>query len=254
MQPAQRLVERVNQGEVVVGVLVTDHLWPDLVEISARSGLDYLIVDLEHGPHGPELVGEVCATGRRLGFPVLIRPRSNDYMTLRHSIDLGCSGFLLAAVESAAEMDVVRDAVQLPPRGRRRPGGLGNRWAENFRAEGWRKSVEDNFIVLPQIETVVGMQQAEAIARHEMTSCLAVGPYDLSAELGVCGEMQSPVLLEALKTLQGVAAAADKAMWMIGPRGDEMVRAGWRFLCIGEPMAILASALRGKADEARGAL
>jgi 4-hydroxy-2-oxoheptanedioate aldolase len=254
MQPVKRLMERVRQGDVVVGLLVTDHLWTDLVEVSARNGIDYLIVDLEHGPHGPELVGEVCATGRRLGFPVLIRPRANDYMTLRHAIDLGCVGFLLAAVESTSELDIVRDAVRLPPRGRRRPGGLGNRWAENFRSEGWREAVEDDFIVLPQIETKVGMQQAEAIARHEMTTCLAVGPYDLSAELGVCGEMQSPVLHAALKTLQQIAASADKPMWTIGPRGDEMVRAGWRFICIGEPSAILASALRSKADEARGAL
>lgn len=254
MQPVKRLMERVRKGEVVMGLLVTDHLWTDLVEVSARSGIDYLIVDLEHGPHGPELVGEVCATGRRLGFPVLIRPRANDYMTLRHTIDLGCVGFLLAAVESAAELDVVREAVQLPPRGRRRPGGLGNRWADNFRSEGWRTSVEDDFIVLPQIETKVGMQHADAIARHEMTTCLAVGPYDLSAELGVCGEMQSPVLQDALKTLQQVAASAGKPMWNIGVHGDEMVRAGWRFICIGEPSAILGSALRSKADEARGAL
>jgi len=254
MQPALRLMERVRQGEVVVGILVTDHLWPDLVEISARSGLDYLIVDLEHGPHNPELVAEVCATGRRLGFPVLIRPRANDYMTLRHAIDLGCCGFLLAAVEHASELDIVRDAVYMPPRGRRRPGGAGNRWVDNFRADGWREGVEESFIVLPQIETVTGMQHAEAIARHELTTCLAVGPYDLSAELGVCGEMQSPVLRDALTTLQGNAAAADKAMWMIGPRGDELVRDGWRFICIGEPSAILASALRQKGDEARGAL
>jgi 4-hydroxy-2-oxoheptanedioate aldolase len=253
MQSARQLMEKVRGGEVVVGVLATDHLWTDLVEISARSGLDYLIIDLEHGPHGPELVGEVCATGRRLGFPVLIRPRTNDYATLRHAVDLGCCGFLLASVESTADLDVVRDALYMPPRGRRRPGGLGNRWVDNYGAQAWRENIEDHFIVLPQIETRLGLKHAEAIARHEMTTCLAVGPYDLSAELGVCGEMQSPVLKEALTTLQQTAAAAHKPMWMIGPRGDELVRAGWRFICIGEPTWIMASSLRHKADEARSA-
>lgn len=254
MQPARELMEKVRRGDVAVGILATDHLWTDLVEICGRSEIDYLIVDLEHGPHGPELVGEVCATGRRLGFPVLIRPRSNDYATLRHAIDLGCCGFLLASVESGAELDVVREALRMPPRGRRRPGGLGNRWVDNYGAEAWRSTVEDHFIVLPQIETRVGLKRADEIARHEMTTCLAVGPYDLSAELGVCGDMQAAPLQEALATLQRAAAAADKPMWMIGPRGDELVRAGWRFICIGEPTWILASALRRKAEEAREAL
>lgn len=254
MEPARRLMERVRKNEVVVGVLATDHLWPDLAEIVLRSGLDYLIIDLEHGSHGQELVGEVCATGRRLGLPVLIRPRSNDYMTLRHAIDLGCSGLLLAAVESAAQLDLVRESLYLPPRGRRRPGGLGNRWVDNFRAEAWRESVEDHFIVLPQIETTVGMQHAEAIARHEMTTCLAVGPYDLSFELGAGGDMQAPVLRDALSSLQRTAAATNKPMWMIGPRGDDLVRAGWRFICVGDPTWIMASALRSKADEARAAI
>src|SRR5688572_33401002 len=54
MQPARELMERVGKNEVVVGILATDHLWTDLVEISVRSGIDYLIIDLEHGPHGPE--------------------------------------------------------------------------------------------------------------------------------------------------------------------------------------------------------
>ena len=253
MQPARELMEKVRRGDVVVGVLATDHLWTDLVEVCARAEVDYLIVDLEHGPHGPELVGEVCATGRRLGFPVLVRPRSNDYATLRHAIDLGCCGFLLASVESGAEMDVVREALRMPPRGRRRPGGLGGRWVDHYGVDAWRDVIEDHFIVLPQIETRVGLKRAEEIARHEMTTCLAVGPYDLSAELGVCGEMQAPPLQDALASLQRTAAAAHKPMWMIGPRGEELVRAGWKFICVGEPTWILMAAMRAKASEARAA-
>ena len=126
MIPAQRLMEKVRRRDITTGVLATDLVWPDLVEICQRAGLDYLIVDMEHGPHSPDVVAEVCSTGRRLDFPVLIRPRSNDYATLRLAIDLGCCGFMLACVESAAELDVVRDAIWLPPRGKRRPVSSGS--------------------------------------------------------------------------------------------------------------------------------
>lgn len=246
MEPARRLRERIQHRELTTGLLVCDHLWPDLVEVSARAGMDYLIVDMEHGCAGPDVIAEVCTTGRRMGFPILIRPRSNDYSTLRLAIDLGPCGFLLACVESAAELDLVRDSICIPPRGHRRPGGPGNRWIPDFLGSSWQTHVESQFLVLPQIETRLGLQNVAAIAAHEVTTALAVGPYDLSAELGVCGKMDSPVLREALVKIRGAADAAGKPGWMIGSNTEQLIRDGWRFLCLGEPTWILEAALRDK--------
>lgn len=254
MTPASKLKERLVQGDLITGLLVTDHLWIDLVEISARAGLDYLIVDMEHGPAATDLVADVCATGRRMNFPILVRPRSNDYTALRHAIDLGPCGFLLACIESGAELDVVRDAIYIPPRGRRRPGGPGNRWVPNYLAESWRQVVEDDFIVLPQIETRKGLANVAEIASHELTTALAAGPYDLSAELGVCGQMSAPALKEALVRIRETGTSAGKSTWMIGGHSEELVLEGWRFLCLGEPTAFLENALREKVARTRKAL
>lgn len=254
MEPARRLREKIDRRELTTGLLVTDHLWTDLVEIAQRAGLDYLIVDMEHGPASPDLVAEVCTAGRHLGFPVLLRPRSNDYATLRLAVDLGPCGFLLACVDTAAELDLVGDAVYLPPRGRRRPGGAGNRWVRDFSHGTWQRDVEDHFIVLPQIETRVGLANVGSIARHDLTTAMAIGPYDLSAELGVCGEMDSPVLKQALLAIRAAGEAAGKSTWMIGGNAAQLVRDGWRFLCIGEPTWVLMAALRDKIAQAKQAL
>lgn len=251
MQPALRLREKLARKELTTGILITEHVWPDLVEISKRAGLDYVIVDLEHGPHSPDVVAEACATGRRLDFPVFIRPLANDYSTIRHCADLGPCGFLLASVETAAELDVVRDALYLPPRGRRRPGGMSNRWVSDFTQPTWQATVEEKFIVLPQVETRTGFKNAQAIASHELTTALAVGPYDLSAELGVCGLMDAPVLREHLFELRKIADAAGKMMWMIGGNAEKLTRDGWRFLCIGEPCNVLEVTLRDRVATAR---
>src|SRR5262245_10612583 len=108
MDAARRLREKISRREPTTGLLVSDHLWTDLVEIAARSEIDYLIADMEHGCASTEVVAEVCATGRRMKFPVLVRPRSNDYATIRLAVDLGPCGFLLACVETPADLDVVR--------------------------------------------------------------------------------------------------------------------------------------------------
>lgn len=251
MEPARRLRERIGNRELTTGVLITDHLWPDLIEVCLRAGLDYAIVDMEHGCASLETIAEACATGRRLGFPVLIRPRSNDYATLRLAIDLGPCGFLLACVESAADLDVVREAVCIPPRGRRRPGGRGNRWVPSILGPTWQAEVEDRFLVLPQIETRRGMENLAEIAGHHMTTALAVGPYDLSAELGVCGQMNAPPLKQALAKIRAAADAAGKPGWMIGMNLEELIREGWRFLCLGEPTYILEATLRERVGRGR---
>ena len=254
MNAARRLKQRIANGELTTGLLASDHVWTDLVEISSRSGLDYLIVDMEHSSASTDLVADVCAAGRRAGFPVLVRPRSNDYPTIRLAVDLGPCGFLLACVETTADLDVVRDGIYLPPRGRRRPGGLGNRWIGGFSAQTWRQDFEDHFIVLPQIETRCGLENAAGIAAHELTTALAIGPYDLSAELGVCGDMDSPVLREALASIRATADSIGKSTWMIGSDAAQLARDGWRFICIGEPTWILMSALRDKVAQARDAM
>eukprot|EP01048_Picozoa_sp_COSAG05_P017725 COSAG05_NODE_2468_length_3027_cov_1.333675_2_plen_131_part_00 len=113
--------------------------------------------------------------------------------TLRKCMDLGCSGLVLPVrlalhvllptvtsrqyppavlctrkhpsnlqrphavnaqnVESVADLDAIRDAIWLPPRGTRRPGGAGNAWVPDFKAATWRQAVEDYFIVIPMIES-----------------------------------------------------------------------------------------------------
>lgn len=253
MKAARILREKIASGRIVTGVLATDLLWPALVEYLRKADYDYLVIDLEHGAHPEHQVSEVCALARMVDFPVLIRPIDSDYATIRRTIDFGPCGCLLPSVESAAALDEVRDGIYLPPRGRRRPGGPGNYWVDDFRYETWKREVEDYFIVLPQIETRQGLANADAIASHEITTAIAIGPYDLSADLGVCGIMDAPQLREAIEVIRGAGERAGKTMWRIGD-GPTLAAEGFTFLCIAEPMAALKEALeeRNRATREKG--
>ncbi|MFP6644203.1 MAG: aldolase/citrate lyase family protein, partial [Candidatus Latescibacterota bacterium] len=76
--------------------------------------------------------------------------------------------------------------------GKTRPGGPGNYWEGDFRYETWKAGVEDDFIVLPQIESRAGLERLDKIAAHQITTAMAIGPYDLSMELGVGAQMDHP--------------------------------------------------------------
>jgi len=130
----------------------------------------------------------------------------------------------------------------MPPRGERRPGGPGNYWVPDFQYDTWKREVEDDFIILPQIETRVGLANVDAIAAHEITTAIAIGPYDLSADLGVCFEMDHPKMQEAVEEIRAAGEKAGKTMWRIGD-GETLASEGYHFLCIGTPEGIFRTAL-----------
>ena len=175
VKPAKILKQKIASGSLTLGALSTFHVWPGLVEIAKRAGLDYLIVDQEHFTHGHEKVAEICALGRLIDFPILIRPPAVELTHLRLAMDLGPCGLMLPHVESAADLAVAQDAVYLRPRGKRRPGGPGNRWVDDFNYAGWKTQVEDDLIILPQIESRAGLANREAIAAHPLTTAMAMG-------------------------------------------------------------------------------
>ncbi len=252
MEAARILKQKINSDTVTTGILVTNHLWPELVEISINSGLDYLIVDNEHGDFSPELVGDVCAMGRLMDFAVLIRPIDHTMSTIRKTIDMGPCGMLLPTVESAETLDQVRDAIYMPPRGRRRPGGRGLRWVQDYGYSTWKAEIEDDLIMLPQIETQQGLNNLEQIATHEITTAMAIGPYDLSADLGVCGDTTGSEVSEATQQIKRAAKAAGKRMWVFGD-GPTLIKHGFSFLCIAEPTGLLEATLRDKVNQLKPA-
>jgi len=250
MKPAKILKEKINARELTIGAIASYHCWPGLVEILKGAGYDFLIIDFEHGPFDAEMALQTCTIGRLAGFPVLIRPPSLEPTFLHMALDSGAVGLLLPYVESSEQLDTVQEAIYLPPRGKRRPGGAGVHWVSGFHYENWKTEVEDDLIVLPQIESRLGVQNADAIAQHPITTAIATGPYDLSADLGVCWQPHHPDLLQALDTVQKAGEKAGKNIWMNGS-AEDLQKRGYTFFCAGEPSAVLANALTNIAQAAR---
>lgn len=240
LTPAIRLRERLATGLPVVGVMATDHVWPLLVEICQKGGMDYLVVDREHGCHSDETVAHVCQVARLASFPVLMRTVSCEMSELRRAVDLGPCGLLVPCVESASQLDTVRDAVLMPPRGKRRPGGMGNYWMKDFQYATWRDEFEEHFIVIPQIESQAGLENVDAIANHPLVTAVGLGPYDLSADLGCCWDPDSPDHKAAIGRIRKAADAAGKKVW-IGCDGPKLIAEGYTFLWIGTVSSLLVN-------------
>ena len=242
LSTANYLKAQLASGETVIGLMSTDHAWPFLVEVCQTGGLDYLVIDCEHGDFSDELVSHICQIGRLANFPVLVRTISCEISVVRRTIDLGPCGILVPNVESTEQLDQVRDAILMPPRGRRRPGGMGNYWLDDFQYETWKTKFEDHFIVIPQIESQAGVDNVDAIAAHPLVTALGLGPYDLSADLGCCWAPEDGRFVAALDRIKAAADAVDTKVWA-GCDAAALRAKGYTFLWVGTTTTVLTSAI-----------
>jgi 2-keto-3-deoxy-L-rhamnonate aldolase RhmA len=165
-------------------------------------------------------------------------------------MDLGPCGLMLPMIESAEQLDRICEIIYLPPRGERRPGGPGNRWLARFSSETFRNEIEDALVIVPQIESPLGLENADALAAHSLTTALGVGPFDLSARLGVCGDMNHPKMIAAHARIREAAEAVGKSAMSVGD-GETLLDRGYRFLCIAEPSLLMQATMKQLAAELR---
>jgi 2-dehydro-3-deoxyglucarate aldolase/4-hydroxy-2-oxoheptanedioate aldolase len=150
-----------------------------VAEIAARSGADALVIDLQHGLW--DRSGLEAAVGlSRPHCPVLVRVEENRPAAIGRALDTGADGVIVPLVDSAAEAAQAVAAARFPPEGTRSGGGV-RPLVEGFGAyvERARRTV-----VCVMIETVAGVEAAEAIAATAGVDLLLVGTGDLLLSCG----------------------------------------------------------------------
>lgn len=183
---------------------------PVMAEIMAGSGLDVVLIDMEHAPNGLESV--LAQLHALSGYPVtpIVRVSSGDPVTIKQVLDLGVQNILVPMISTAERSREIAAATQYPPLGRR---GIGNALARSGR---WNRvpdylpDAAEHVSVYVQIETAEGVENAEAIAAVEGISGIFAGPSDLAASMGVLGQQTHPEVVDAVKRTFTAAQRAGK--------------------------------------------
>ncbi|MBU6495725.1 MAG: 2,4-dihydroxyhept-2-ene-1,7-dioic acid aldolase [Acidobacteria bacterium] len=239
------LVDRIRRGEYLRGTFL--NLGSALVaEVCALGGCEWLLVDLEHGAGGEEgLLGQVLAA-RAHGVPVIARTESAERIRVGHLLDLGVEGVMFPRLDTPDEVRRALSHLWYPPRGDR--GIAGYNRARQFGGDGLRlDQVNDGLCALVQVESVSALENLEEIAGIEGVDVLFIGPADLSAALGVPGQLTHPRFVKAMDRVvetalrHGVAAGI-----LVGdPNLVEAARErGFSFVSVGSDSSLLRGALR----------
>lgn len=225
---------------------------PLVAEICAGSGLDWLLIDMEHSPNGLE--GVLAQLQAIAAYPItpVVRLPSADAVTIKQVLDLGAQNILVPMISSATEARDVVSAAHYPPRGRRGVGSALARSARWNRVDGYLTDAAEHVAVFVQIENVQGVAGASEIAAVEGIDGVFVGPSDLAASMGHLGQQSHPDVVDAVaRTLAAVTSAGKPAG--VNAFDPAAARAyadeGARFILVAADVSVLARAGEALASE-----
>ncbi|MCX4835095.1 aldolase/citrate lyase family protein [Streptomyces sp. NBC_00006] len=181
--PRRSLKQRLADGESLRGGLLR---LPSetLVEMAGVAGLDYVVIDCEHGPADMALLQQHILAAQAHGIDVIVRVGTAEPALALRALDLGAAGLIHPHVDSAEDARRAVAASHYPPWGERgfatysRSGRFGTVTA----AEHVAASRET--LVIPMIETQRACAAADEIAGTEGVDAVLVGPADLAADCG----------------------------------------------------------------------
>jgi 2-keto-3-deoxy-L-rhamnonate aldolase RhmA len=194
------LKRKLAEGRPTYGLWVTLEA-PTITEIAVELGLDWVVIDAEHGHLDFKEILEHVRVTRNSATTPLVRIQEIEQGLIKRVLDLGAQGILAPQVRTAAEVELAVRFAKYPPWGVRGVGGeRATGWGRTLRSS--TASANEETLVIPLIETVEAGAAFGAILEVPGVDALFFGPADYSASAGYLGEWEGPGVAERLLELR----------------------------------------------------
>jgi len=204
-----RMKSKILAGEPVFGcsIMVPS---PQMVEMVAHAGFDWVLIDMEHGTIGLETAELMIMAAEASGITPIARPRSNRKADISSVMDRGAMGVQVPHVNSAEDARAAVSAVKFGSGDNRglaagtRPDSYGlSRTMEEF-----VKTSNEQTLVCVQLEHASAIENVDDILDVEGVDVFFIGPSDLSQSMGYPGNHKAEPVKAAIKsTLQKIVDA-----------------------------------------------
>lgn len=239
-------VEKLRQGKAISGTMVRLVTSP-LVGVMARvAGLDFIMLDAEHGPYSYETMWNMAAPSAAAGLDVFVRVPELSKGTVSRALDCGCAGVMVPMTETPEMARAFAGWAKYPPLGVRGLSSNGphtgcRRWPNV--AAGMAEANRMT-LAIAQIETALAIRNIDAIAATPGIDVLLIGPNDLALSLGKPGDLNSPEQVAAIRAVAEAARRHGKVFGMHAPADymEKWIPEGLRFVMNGIDMTFLDAA------------
>jgi len=236
-----RLKAALAAGEPTFGLIATI---PGIqtVQILARAGVDWLIIDMEHGPIDVSSAhAMIVATAGTPTVPLVRLPWSHPWQA-KPAMDLGALGIVFPMICSREEAEAAVRSVRYPPDGDRLWGPFyaPMRWGQGMAR--YIDVANENMLAIATIEHPNAVRNIDEIMAVPGLDLAFIGPGDLAMSLGIPGQFDHPAfkaavaeaeagILRSKVPLGGVARTPDQAKQMLD-RGYRAIVFGFDWMLL----------------------
>jgi 2-dehydro-3-deoxyglucarate aldolase len=223
---------KLSNGNISIGSWIQiPH--PSIAEIMGQAGYDWVAVDMEHGAISVHQLPDLFRALELGNTLPLARVAQGAPKDCKQALDAGAGGIIVPMVESAAQLERVRDTVQWPPSGKR---GVAFSRANLF-GKHFDHYVEEaqQPLLIAMIEHVGAIENLDNILQVKGLDAIMVGPYDLSASMGLTGQFEHPSFVKAMFQVRQVCEKHKfpSGIHVVQPDSDELnqrIAEGYRFI------------------------
>ena len=236
------LRERLRQGELVLGTILSLNS-PDVAEILSQIGFDWLFIDAEHSTLDPHHLQAIFqATGDSI--PCVVRIPALDEIVVKKTLDAGAAGVLVPQVHNAEQAEQLVRWGRYYPAGSR---GLGFGRAQGYglKVGEYLETANEDIVLSVQAESAEAVKNIEAIVKVEGLDAVLVGPYDLSASMGLPGQINHPDVKTAIQRVADVCKGVGMPVGIFGLTAEAVqpyIDLGFRFIVAGVDTVMLGNA------------
>lgn len=255
------LKEKLAKGEKPIGTFF-ELGSPSVVEALGRTGLDFIILDNEHGPFEAESSRDFARAAENVGLTALARVREVSRPAVLKLLDVGVQGLIVPDVHTAEQVRQIVEYAKYFP--------VGKRGFCPSRKDGWgfdemaQQSVPDQMaywneqtLVIPQCETVGALEHIEEIVAMDGVDGIFIGPFDLSISMRIPGQFDHPDFIAALERVQKACGDAGKFCMIFAGNPSavaERFKQGYDAVAYSLDATVLAGAFQADVAEIRKSL
>ena len=246
----ESMAQRLRRGEKLLGT-VASLPSPEVAELLAQCGFDWLFIDMEHGPIDILMAQRMLQASR---CPCLLRLPDSSEASIKRALDVGAAGVIIPGVNTLEEMERVVAACRYPPLGVRGVGA-GRAQGYGMRMRDYLRDANEEILIVPQIEHIDAVHDIEALANVAGVGALFIGPLDLAASLGRPGAINDSEVGAAIERVREVCVEAERqiGIFVSDPqKARRCFETGFSLVALGSDALILGARARDLVQTLKG--
>lgn len=251
--------QKLKRNELALGFGVHHLRTSATAMLAAASGHDWLFIDMEHGAISVHDAAQLCIAALPTGITPIVRIAAGALDEGTRALDNGALGVIVPHVDTVERAKEIAHAFRYPPVGHRSWGGppaaFGFQPPGNAEAQA---ALNDAVLVIAMIESPQAVENAAAIAAVEGIDGLLIGTSDLTAEMGISGQIGHARVTEAYEKVFAACRASEKSLGMGGvydkDNASRYIKVGARMILSGSDHNYILAGAKARTDILRAAV